>query len=376
MTVTLRSSDGDEASVPATVVIPAGSSAVAFHVAAVDDQVVDGPQQVTITATTAGLPPAVETVTVTDNDVPHLTLTVTPGTFSEGAGTSAAIGTITRNTLPNTALTVTLGSSDATEATVPATITIPAGSTSVNFRVAAVEDSVTDGTQAVVVTATAVGFDAVNAHLTVTDNDVVLRLTVTPTTFGENAGPNAATATVTRSAAEPTPLTVTLTSSDTGAAAVPATVTVPANAASVTFPIAAVDDNLLNGSRGVTVRASAPGFVPSGVGLTVLDNELGVRAALPLSAISADAATSLITLRFIVPLASASAGDAASYRVTVAGQPMPVESASYDATTHRVTLALPEGRVRIGQRVVVQFKNVQGVRGENIGGRVGPVVVR
>ncbi|HPM82875.1 MAG TPA: dockerin type I domain-containing protein, partial [Candidatus Anammoximicrobium sp.] len=65
-----------------------------------------------------------------------------------------------------------LSSSDTTEATVPATATIPAGQSSVTVNLAAVDDTLVDGTQTVTITASATGFSSGSDTLQVTDNDL------------------------------------------------------------------------------------------------------------------------------------------------------------------------------------------------------------
>ncbi|MFO0929485.1 MAG: Ig-like domain-containing protein [Gemmataceae bacterium] len=155
--VTLTSSDTTEATVPATVLIPAGQTAVTFAIAAVDDAIPDGTQAVTVTASAGGLT-AAAAVSVTDNEPsgPALQVTIDRTGVLEQAGANVATGTVTRYGFPlDQALTVTLTSSDTTEATVPASVTIPAGQTSATFAIAAVDDSLTDGSQPVTITAAA-----------------------------------------------------------------------------------------------------------------------------------------------------------------------------------------------------------------------------
>jgi fibronectin type 3 domain-containing protein len=275
VTVSLTSSDTTEATVPATVTIPAGSASATFAVAAVDDAVIDGTQTVTLAASAAGYNGGSAPASVTDDDIPpFLTVAVSPATFGEGAGASAATGTVTRSGPLTGALTVTLTSSDTTEATIPATVTIPAGQASATFAVAAVNDQAIDGTQSVTVRGAAAGFTDGTAAVSVTDNDVplVLTLSVSPATFGEGAGASAATVTVTRNGDLGFPLTVTLTSSDTSEATVPATVTIPAGAASRTFAVAAVNDTLPDGTQTVTLTA-ASGSVSQSKTVSVTDDE-------------------------------------------------------------------------------------------------------
>ena len=70
LTVSLKSSNPARVTVPATVVIPANQSEVKFPVSAVDNTVMDGQVDVTITASAEGLTTATAKVTVSDNDTP------------------------------------------------------------------------------------------------------------------------------------------------------------------------------------------------------------------------------------------------------------------------------------------------------------------
>jgi uncharacterized delta-60 repeat protein len=88
-------------------------------------------------------------------------------------------------------------------------------------------------------------------------------------TIAENAGPAATTGTVTRNNVDLSqPLTVNLSSSNTNQAAVPASVTIPANAASTTFNVDAVDDHIHNGTQTVTITATAASPLPVGLDAT------------------------------------------------------------------------------------------------------------
>ncbi|WP_168219024.1 tandem-95 repeat protein [Limnoglobus roseus] len=156
LVVTLASNDTTEATVPASVTIPAGQASASFSVAAMNDTLTDGTQAVRITATAAGLT-ATANISVTD-DEPALTVTIDRASVLEQAGANAAVGTVTRaNTPLDQALVVNLTSSDTTEATVPASVTIPAGQASATFPVSGVDDTITDGPQGVTITATATG---------------------------------------------------------------------------------------------------------------------------------------------------------------------------------------------------------------------------
>ncbi len=73
ITVFLTSSDTTELTVPASVVIPAGSTFAEFDIAAVNDPQADGPQNVTILATSTGYVDGTGVGTVLDHEPPVIT---------------------------------------------------------------------------------------------------------------------------------------------------------------------------------------------------------------------------------------------------------------------------------------------------------------
>ncbi len=111
-------------------------------------------------------------------EAPTLTVTVAPPTLGENGGIS--VGTVSRNLSTTGNLVVNLSSSDTTEATVPATVTIPDGQSSVTFNITGVNDTIVDGSQAVVITATAVDYFNVPATVTVLDDDFPRIVSVSP----------------------------------------------------------------------------------------------------------------------------------------------------------------------------------------------------
>ncbi len=115
LTVNLASSDTTEATVPATVTIPAGQNSATFPVTIADDVLLDGPQTATITASSSATTNGQAAITVNDNETATLTVSA-PATTTEGAGTLQ--GSVTLSAAPANAITVNLTSSDPTEVTV------------------------------------------------------------------------------------------------------------------------------------------------------------------------------------------------------------------------------------------------------------------
>ena len=268
LAVTLTSSDTTEAVVPGSIVIPDGQASVTFVVASVDDAVPDGVQTVTVTAAAQGFSDGTDTIDVLDDEA--LSFTATPLQINENGG--VAIGTVTRNLGTVGPLVVQLSSSDTSEATVPATVTIPNGQASATFQISAVNDLLADGNQPVTITANAPGLGTKTVRLVVVDDDVAtLSLSVTPTSFSEGGG--FAVATVARNTPPTSDLIVQLSSSDTTEATVPPFVIIPAGSFTTTFIVSAVNDNLADPVQLVTITATAAGHLDATAVVRVVDDD-------------------------------------------------------------------------------------------------------
>ena len=252
LVVALSSDDAGEAEVPSMVTIPVGQASATFAVSGVDDGVADGNQSVRVSATASGLTAASALVTVTDASTPALSLGVGTATFSE-SGTLSVV--VSRNTENNSAaLVVALSSDDAGEAALPAAVTILAGQASTTFELSGVDDGVADGNQSVRISATADGFTATSALVTVTDASTpTLSLEVGGATLAESG----TLAVLVRRNTEDNSaaLVVTLSGDDAGEVALPSTVTIPANQASATFELGGVNDGVADGNQNVTIGA-------------------------------------------------------------------------------------------------------------------------
>jgi uncharacterized repeat protein (TIGR01451 family) len=278
LTVLLSNSDPTELTVPNSVVIPAGQTTVAFEVTPRSDEDYDGPVSVSVGANAAGFEGDATTITVLDDDVARLVFQVAATNVVEGRTLAATVSRIPASATP---LTVQLTSADSSQLSVPGTVTIPAGESQRAFTLNAVEDTLVERTNSYTVTAAAAGFAPASVSVSVEDNDrPAVSLSLTSRTVSEGAGPNATTATLTRSPVTSRAVTVAMVSGDPNAVRVPTSVVIPANGASVSFPVAAVDNAIVDGSRVVTlggsvldsVTGSAVAEIAPDV-LTVTDND-------------------------------------------------------------------------------------------------------
>lgn len=218
--VVSASDDSSATGVPATVTIAAGQSSASFTVTSA----------AVTTATTSTIAVSYGGVTLTAQLTVNPPLlageTITP---SSVVGGTNATGSVTLSgPAPSGGMLVLLAdNSEAT--TLPASVTVPAGSSSASFPVTT--SAVTASTTS---TVTATGGEvSKTANLTVTP-PVLSSLSLRPTTV---YGRSTSTGTVTLSGPAPADGVVVVVSDNSTAASVPASVTVPAGSRSATFTI-------------------------------------------------------------------------------------------------------------------------------------------
>ena len=275
LTVSLDPVDGSLASLPTSVTIPANESFVDVAIGVVDDSLVDGDHSVAITASADQFVGSTRTLTIADNEVRGLSLTLAASTVDENAGSEATTATVTRNDNDlSSPLTVALSSDRDDLVGVPDEVVIPAGASSIQFPVAAIDNLLAGDDVGTMLSASAAGYQAAQANLAIRDDDVLtLTLTIDPTTLVEGAG-STATATLSRNAADVSQeLTVAVTSSDSNQATVPSSVTIPAGSPSVTFPVTAVDDAVIEAAQTIAIDVAAEGYVAAAVSVPVADDD-------------------------------------------------------------------------------------------------------
>lgn len=285
VTVTLASGDISELTVPPTATIPAGYLWVEFDASPVQDSVRDGDQSAVVSARALdaggqplpGYSPGTLTLQVLDSATPSLILTLSAGEVSEGG---SVVATLSRDlsTFRSEMLVVLSVNADS-QLELPGSVTIPASTASTTFTVRAATDGLVELDRTYRITAA--GFGSGTADLRVRDtNRRDLAVTAQADLIAENAI-TALVGTVTRPVVTSRSQAVALRSSDPARLTVPTRVTIPANRASVDFPIYAVDNLVQGDGVNVTVQAFAvdpvdpAGLIPPGGQLRVMvqDND-------------------------------------------------------------------------------------------------------
>lgn len=290
--VALASSSAS-ASVPALVTVPEGATAARF---AVTTAAVETDVEVAVTASLAGVS-KVATLAVKAPSAELSSLALAPSSVQGGEPSTGTV-TLTRSA-PAGGAVVSLSSSDLAAA-VPASVTVPAGSTTATFGVTT---SVVASERQAVVTGT-MGVISRTATLTITPLPPVPELASVSVAPDAVTGGIPSTGTVTLTANAPSGGAVVTLASSRVTATVPASVTVHAGQVSATFAVAttavAADEQVVitasyaGVDRTATLTVAAPPPVLVGVAIS------------PLRLTGAGSATGTVTLSGAAPAAGMS----------------------------------------------------------------------
>jgi hypothetical protein len=242
----MLSSNNAAASVPASVVVPAGRTFTTFQV---NTAGVATTQMATITATLGTSTQSGTLTVVAASALTVSTLSLSPTTVVEGA-TSTGTVTLSGPAAPG-GTTVALTSSDPSVGFQPsANLTIPGGSTGVIFTI-----TTTAGTAATATITATLNTSQKMATLTVVPPPTLVSVTLAVNTIvgGQNS-----MGTVTISAAAPggNPTNVMLMSSDTSAVQITPTLTIAAGSTTATFPVTTLPVTIVHN---VTITATLGG---------------------------------------------------------------------------------------------------------------------
>ena len=267
LTISLVSSDPSRLGVPTTITLPAGQTSVSIPLSVIDDALLNGPETVSIVANAPGYFSGSGSVNVHDNETAVLSVSL-PTAAREGDG--AIAGTITSSAAPTRDIVVQLASNNLSKLSVPATVILKAGQTSVSFTATVADNAVIDGTQNASVTAAIENWTSGNATVAVADNDNFITLTL-PASGWEGQTANG---TITLGGTSASNLTITLVSGNSTELSVPLTVTVPAGQTSATFSFNFLQDGVKAGTQTVTISATATGLTGANGTIAVHDSTL------------------------------------------------------------------------------------------------------
>ena len=259
-------------SVPASVLLAAGTNSATFPITNFYDGLIEGPQTASILAAAPGFAPA--SAGITNYDRPPVLLTVTAAS-SVGENVGWVSGAqVHSSPVASVPVAVQLSSSNPNKLQVPDFVWLPAGQSVVNFGFAVLDNHIYDGNQSVVVTATVTGWSPGQTSVLVVDNENTNLYLSLPSQVVEGSGVLSNAGTLQLSAVFPTNILVALASDLTNKLLVPATVLVAAGQTSASFSLTLPEDSLADGDQAVQLTASASGFASRTGTVTVVDNHI------------------------------------------------------------------------------------------------------
>jgi hypothetical protein len=342
----------DYASLPGSVVIPAGASFVQFNVAPIDDTLAETNETITATllphpSYSIGTFDNIATVTLISDDIsPTVRITATDPTATE-AGLTTGTFTVTRTGSTASALTVVYavgGTAAAGEDyfALPGNVTIPAGSSTATVTVRPIDDTFMEWPQTVILTLAPSGSYSIgspsNATVSIASNETV-RIVATDATATE-AGRTTGTFTVSRTSTTIFPLRVFYGVGGTAKPgidylALPGSVLIPVGAVSAPVVITPIDDASMEGPETITLtllhRSPYLLGTPSSATVTLASNELVTVTATDPTATEAGTTTGTFTVKRTGNVAAP-----ITVRYTVSGTAKP--GADYVALSGAVTI--------------------------------------
>lgn len=275
LTVKLSHAPGLEITLPDTVEILAGETSASFPIAITNDDVVEGTVNVAISASAPAYDSALHHLSIQDDDILVLSLTLPPN-LTEGQSSSSGQASVQIDQAALVDVIINLQSSLPVYLTVPATVTIPAGQTSAGFTLTAPQNTKIETSHLADVTATYTGAVPVVTSISVVDDETRnLTLTLNTSSISEGDAAVPAAGYVSISGTLTTPVVITLQSADTSELLISPTVTIPAGSLnSNSFSLTPVDDTDFDGSQTVVLTATAEDFVTATRYTPVRDNEV------------------------------------------------------------------------------------------------------
>ena len=317
LVVNLSSSNDNRVAFDKVLTIPANQTTATISIAVTQTNKPVLAEQINFTAFANRYNNAIDNVVIKQNNIPTITLEVLPASFSESAGTRAAIAKVKRLGSTNFAVTLNIADNSNGEIFYPSSsVTINKGESEAQFFIGVNDNSIVDNARTIDLTAAvfiatcgctvsstsnAIAAGFVSKQITILDNDgPSLNLTISETNLPEGKT-NASIITVTRNTSTTVPLTINLSSTRDSQLVYNKIVAIPIGSNKVDVPVSVPSNTINEGDRIVTFTATASGFTNSSSWAIITDRTLpdATIALLPLSFDSVFA-QSTITVKSVI----------------------------------------------------------------------------
>jgi hypothetical protein len=201
--------------------------------------------------------------------LPFVTVVLPVKQVVESPATSILSGSVQRNGDLSQPLTVTIQNSTPTQLSVPPTVTIPAGQSTLALPVTVLDDGIVNDSQTVTITPIAAGYNSTAAQLYVINGDnPQLTLSLSSYNFPEG---NTVIATLGRNYSDTNAVSVQIHTLYAGVIYSSITAILPPGGGPTNFLITSVDDGVITPPKTFTVAAAANGYLPASVNFTTTE---------------------------------------------------------------------------------------------------------
>jgi len=282
LSVNLSASVQDVISLPSSVTIPVRNSSGMFDITTVNNSLLDGTRTVTVTASANGFADLTKELTILDDEVPSLSMSLNADTLREGDTVSV---TISRDLTVTDPTVVYLATDRSEQLSLPASVEIPGGETSVQMQLVVVQDNMPELDNTTKFMVSSAGLVSADKSFVVKDDDIpVIEMELESDTVAEGDGIYATTAVIKRTEPGSCNVTINITASISNAVYFPSSIILRKDEMSKKINIGAVDNTLVDGFRGVVIKgevylASCSCGAPAASGgvvsstLTIIDND-------------------------------------------------------------------------------------------------------
>lgn len=182
---------------PQTVTIASNQSSVYFNIDVSDNDTLDSDTICSISISGNEYPAAITQLVIIDDELPTMVLSASKDRVEEG---DSLMLTATSEIAANTDVVISLYCDYPEKFAYPTTITLPAGKTSVDAKVVAIDNKKAENAVLALFEISAEGYETQNCVVDLIDNDVPqITMTLTTDTIAENQGRNAVQGKIQRS---------------------------------------------------------------------------------------------------------------------------------------------------------------------------------
>lgn len=254
-TFNIVSANPTRLSAPSTVNIPVNSSGNIFYLNAVDNALPSLDTTIRVTVSGNDYELANDSIVLTDNEIPALSITPSKTSLTEGDSLTL---TISRQLVTGFPLDLLLSTDVSGRMTFPSELVIPANEKSVTVKIKTTDDAVPTLTAEPMFTVTAAKHTKAQCVIELLDNDIpAIQMALAPLSISESSGYQAVVGVVKRLGATTNVQYIKLSDNASGALYYSTNmITLEKGVSEKKFTVGVVDNDMVDGTRTFAVKAS------------------------------------------------------------------------------------------------------------------------